>query len=142
MSTITEHPNAAAVRRMYEAVNEKDMGALAALISPDVVFVMPGTSPLAGLYNGRDALFGFFGRMAEVTAGTYHAELRELYASDDSVVAVHHGTGMRRAKELDAKRRAALQRVRRRGDGDHRAPAAPGRLGRVLRLGLRAQRRE
>jgi ketosteroid isomerase-like protein len=102
MSTITEHPNAAAVRRMYEAVNEKDMGALAALISPDVVFVMPGTSPLAGLYNGRDALFGFFGRMAEVTAGTYHAELRVLYASDDSVVAVHHGTGMRRAKELDA----------------------------------------
>src|SRR5262245_41999196 len=91
MSTITEHPNATVVRRLYEAVNAKDMEVLTALFSPDVTVLMPGRSPLAGRYVGRDALFGFFGQLGAVSNGTFHAELRELYVNETHVVAVHHG---------------------------------------------------
>lgn len=101
-STVAEHPNVATIKRLYEAINEQDMEELTRLISPDVTMLMPGRSPLAGLYEGRDTLFGFFGKLGAVSGGTYHAELRELYANDTQVVAVHHGTGTRGDRVLDA----------------------------------------
>jgi len=102
MSTITEHPNAALVRRVYAAISVKDTAELAQLISPDITVLTPGRNPLAGRYEGRDALFGFFGQLAALSGGTYAAELSELYTGADSVVAVHHGTGTRDGKMLDA----------------------------------------
>jgi ketosteroid isomerase-like protein len=104
MSTITttEHPNAATVRRMYEAINRGDIPELTALISSDVTMTMPGGSPLAGRYDGRDALFGFFGKLGEATGGTYHADLRDVYTSDGRVLAVHRGTGTNGDRKLDA----------------------------------------
>jgi uncharacterized protein len=101
-TTVTEHPNATVVRSLYAAVNRKDMDVLTALFGPDVTLLMPGRSPLAGLYSGRDALFGFFGRLAQASNGTYHAELRELYTGESSVVAIHHGTGTNGDRTLDA----------------------------------------
>jgi ketosteroid isomerase-like protein len=95
MSTITEHPNAALVRRGYEAFNRGDLEILTSLFSPDITLLQPGRSSLSGLYDGRDAVFGFFGGMAAATDGTFRAELRELYANDTQVVAVHRGTGKR-----------------------------------------------
>src|SRR5690349_1295897 len=94
--------NTDAVTRLYDAIGRQDVQELTRLISPDVTMLMPGRSPLAGRYDGRDALFGFFGKLGEASGGTYRAELRELYASDDQVVAVHHGTGTRGDRTLDA----------------------------------------
>jgi uncharacterized protein len=95
MSTTTERTGAAVVSRLYQAVNTQDVAELTSLLSPDVSVLMPGRSPLAGLYHGRDAVFGFFGAMGAATNGTYRAELRDLFANDTRVVAVHHGTGTR-----------------------------------------------
>jgi ketosteroid isomerase-like protein len=102
MSTVTEHPNAAAVRRVYDAFGRQDLEELERLLSPDVRMLMPGTSPLAGRYEGREAVFGFFGQLGAVSDGTYRAELGDLYANDDQVVALHHGTARRGDRTLDA----------------------------------------
>jgi ketosteroid isomerase-like protein len=101
-TTLTEHPNATVVRGLYDAVNAKDIEALTRLFDPDDTVLMPGRSPLAGRYDGRDAVFGFFAALGAATEGTYSAELRELYANDTQVVAVHHGTGTRGDATLDA----------------------------------------
>jgi hypothetical protein len=96
MSTITtERPNAALVRRVYEAFNTGDLDALTGLLSPDVSFLQPGGSTVSGPYEGRDAVFGWFGALAAATDGTFRAVLLDLYPSDTQVVAVNRATGTR-----------------------------------------------
>jgi uncharacterized protein len=96
MSTIiTESPNAALVRRVYDAFNTGDLDALTGLLSPDVSFLQPGRSTVSGLYKGRDAVFGWLGVLAAATGGSFHAELLDLYPNDTQVVAVNRATGTR-----------------------------------------------
>ena len=103
MSTITtERPNAALVRRVYEAFNTGDLDALTGLLSPDVSFLQPGRSSVSGLYEVRDAVFGWFGALAAATDGTFRAELLDLYPSDTQVVAVNRATGTRGDATLSA----------------------------------------
>jgi uncharacterized protein len=102
MSTVAIHPNAEVVQGFYDALKAGDMDAVARLFSDDISVVMAGASPLAGRYDGPDAVFGFLGRLVAATNGTYRAELRELYPNESQVVAVHHGTGTRGDAVLDA----------------------------------------
>lgn len=46
-----------------------DWRALAKVLEPDTVWVVPGSSKLSGQYIGRDEIFGFWKRVAEQTAG-------------------------------------------------------------------------
>jgi ketosteroid isomerase-like protein len=91
--TYTETANAAVVRRVYEAFNPFDLEALTGLLSPDVSFLQPGRSTVSGLYEGRDAVFGWFGALAAATGGTFRPELLDLYPNDTQVVAVNRATG-------------------------------------------------
>jgi ketosteroid isomerase-like protein len=102
MSTITETASAATVRSFYDALAHGDMQRITELCSPDITVQIAGTSPLAGLYDGRDAALGELAKMQELARGTFRAELRELYVNGDSVVARHHGTADTGAKQLDA----------------------------------------
>jgi ketosteroid isomerase-like protein len=101
-TTFTERPNAALVRRVYEAFNTGDLDALTGLLSPDVSFLQPGRSTVSGLYKGRDAVFGWFGALAAATGGTFRAELLELYPNETRVVAVNRATGTREDTTLSA----------------------------------------
>jgi ketosteroid isomerase-like protein len=92
-TTYTETANAALVRRVYEAFNPFDLEALTGLLSPDVSFLQPGRSTVSGLYEGRDAVFGWFGALAAATGGTFRPELLDLYPNDTQVVAVNRATG-------------------------------------------------
>jgi ketosteroid isomerase-like protein len=101
-TTITESPNAALVRRAYEAFNTGDLDALTGLLSPDVSLLQPGRSTVSGLYKGRDAVFGLFGALAAATGGTFRAELVDLYPNETQVVAVNRATGTRGDATLSA----------------------------------------
>ena len=94
--------NADVVRRGYAAFNAADVETLAELIAENASWHTPGRSPIAGDYQGRDAVFGQFGRYGEDTAGTFRAELEQVFTSDDGrVVGLHHNTGERNGKRLD-----------------------------------------
>ena len=101
-TTSTENPLAATVRGFYDALARGDVEAIPGMMSPEITLRMPGRSPLAGLYTGRDSAVGFLGQMQAAAGGTFRAELRDLYSSDTQVVAIHHGTGTRGEKTLDA----------------------------------------
>jgi ketosteroid isomerase-like protein len=102
MSTMTEqHSSTATVQAFYGALAAGDVDEVARLCTADVTLHIPGGSPLAGRYDGRDAAIGFLGKMQAATAGTYRAALRVLFANGEQVVAIHHGTATRGEKTLD-----------------------------------------
>ncbi|MDQ6854464.1 MAG: nuclear transport factor 2 family protein [Actinomycetota bacterium] len=80
------------LRKGYRAFAEADMEALAEVIPEDAVWHVPGNSPLAGDYKGRDAIFGYFGKLTEVTGGTFKAELVHVLGDDKFAIALQRST--------------------------------------------------
>jgi ketosteroid isomerase-like protein len=93
--------NAEAIRGGYEAFNAGDLDRLAGLFDESARWHVPGRSPMAGDYKDREATFGYFGRIGQETAGTFKAELSDVFASGDQVVGLHHNKGERGGKTLD-----------------------------------------
>ena len=89
------------IRRGYQAFSEGDMKALGLLYTDDVVQTMPGKNQLSGEYKGRDNVIGLYGKMYELSGGTFKARLKSLKTEGDKVVSVHNATGERDGKTLD-----------------------------------------
>jgi ketosteroid isomerase-like protein len=99
-STITD--NAEVVRRGYAAFNTADIETLTELMDENVSWHTPGRSPIAGDRHGRDAVFAQFGRYGGDTGGTFKAELKALFTSDDGrVIGLHHNSAERNGRQLD-----------------------------------------
>ena len=64
------------------------------IFDPDVVYVVPGKSQLAGTYTGPDAVMGYFGRLMALTEGTYEISAMHWMVSDDhvSLFTTNHAT--------------------------------------------------
>jgi uncharacterized protein len=92
--------NAAIVRRGYEFFNTGNMAELQGLFVEDAIWHVGGRNALSGEKRGRDAVFGYFGQLAELTGGTFRAELHDVVASDEHVVGLHTATGERQGRRL------------------------------------------
>lgn len=110
---MAEHPNAALLREGFEMFNRADVEGLNGLIAEDAVQRMPGRGALAGEHKGRDAILQMYGRMAELSGGTFRANVEDLYANDDRVVAIYRATGERDATQLDLRHAIVFQIVNR-----------------------------
>ena len=96
------HPNEDLVRQGYRAFGEGDMDTLRSLFAADAVHVATGNNPLAGEYKGVDAILGYYGKLFELSNGTFAAELKSVRVEgDDTVVATHRDKGQRGDKTLD-----------------------------------------
>jgi uncharacterized protein len=80
---VTEHPNVEQARRGYDAFAKGDLATLSELLADDVVWHVHGIGPLNGDYRGRDQVFGFFGRLAEETGGTFRLDVHDILANDE-----------------------------------------------------------
>lgn len=85
---MTEHSNVELTRRGYEAFAKGDLATLTELLADDVVWHVQGVGPLNGNYHGRDEVFGFFGRLAEETGGTFRLDVHDVLANDEHSVAL------------------------------------------------------
>ena len=95
------HPNEELVRQGYKAFGEGDMDTLRSLFAADAVHSAPGSNPLAADYKGIDDILGYFGRLFELSEGTFKAELKSAKAEgDDTVITTHRGTAQRGGKTL------------------------------------------
>jgi uncharacterized protein len=83
---MADHPNAVALRRGYEAFAKGDMETVAALFADDIKIHQSGRGPLAGDHAGKDAVFGVFGLLAEITTGTFGQEIHDVLANDEHAV--------------------------------------------------------
>jgi uncharacterized protein len=80
------HPNGELIQKGFEAFAKGDLETIAGLFSDDIVWHSPGTSVLSGEFRGKEAVFGLFGKLAEVTGGTFRQEIHAILADDEHVV--------------------------------------------------------
>jgi len=83
---VTEHPNIELARRGYDAFAKGDLATLAELIADDSAWHVQGVGHLSGTYRGQEEIFGFFGRLAAETGGTFRLDVHDVLANDEHVV--------------------------------------------------------
>lgn len=81
------HSNEELMRRGYEAFADGDMETLDEIMSDDVTWHNPGRNPFAGDYEGKQEVFGFFGRLSQ-EVDSFSNEIHDVLANDDHVVAL------------------------------------------------------
>ena len=82
------HPNEDLVRRGYAAFGSGDMATLNDLFTDGIVWHTPGRSPVSGDAVGKEAVFGYFAKLAELTGGSLKLELHDVLANDEHAVAL------------------------------------------------------
>jgi len=85
---MAEHPNVARIRDGYAAFAKGDFAVLNDLFAEDLLWHEPGRSQIAGDYRGREAVYGYFGRLMELTEGSFHLDLQAVFADDERGVAL------------------------------------------------------
>lgn len=92
------HPNTEILRRAYDAYSRGDNDSLSTIFADDISFSIPGKNPLAGEHKGQGAVFAMFGRVAELSGGTFRLDPHAILAEDDHAVALIAASGERNGK--------------------------------------------
>jgi uncharacterized protein len=92
---VSAHPNAAVVREGFDSFARGDLLGLFGLFADNAVWHIPGASPMAGTYEGREEIIALLRRTAELTDGTYRVKLLWVVADDEHVAAVYSARGER-----------------------------------------------
>ncbi len=88
------------VRRGYDAFNTGDVDALRTLMTNDVQQHVPGHGRFAGTYKGIDAVLDYYGKLGEVTDGTFRADLVDVHGDGGGhVIAIHQVSAVRDGKK-------------------------------------------
>lgn len=95
------HPNEVLLRKGYDAFAKGDLDTIRGLFAPDIVWTVPGRSPLAGTYKGIDEVFGLFAELVKRSEGTFQIELHDVLANDQHAVALATLNGRRGNRTLN-----------------------------------------
>lgn len=95
------HPNEELVRQGYAAFGKGDMDGVRAFFADDIDWHIPGNSQLAGDYHGIEAVMAFFGRVMEISGGTFRLEMHDVVAGDNHTVALVTTKGERAGQTLN-----------------------------------------
>lgn len=101
MESASLHPNVAAYRRMIAGFNQNDLGAVAALVDENIVYVIPGRSPIACETRGLAAHLGALKLARERSGGTLKLEPSAVAADGDYLVVWGRITAQREGRTLD-----------------------------------------
>lgn len=63
---MADHPNVALIRKLYEAFGPGDMETVNEVFGDDIGWHVTGRNLVAGDYRGKDEVFRFFGKLAEL----------------------------------------------------------------------------
>lgn len=95
-------PKIALVQKYLEAAKRQDFPAMLASFTTDLVYRVPGSGPLAGETRGQSAALDYFGRVMQLTGGTYSITgIADWLSSADRVALIATETASRNGKRLD-----------------------------------------
>jgi ketosteroid isomerase-like protein len=98
------HSGEELLRKGYDAFGRGDMETLRKeVFAPDIRWHFPGRSQIAGDFSSADEVFAFFGKLADLSAGTFHVDLHDVIANDDHVVVLATALAERGGKRLEDK---------------------------------------
>jgi ketosteroid isomerase-like protein len=87
------HDGAEVVRSLYEAYAAMDIGRIDGLLAEGYVMHVSGRHPLSGDYTSREAVWGYLGKVAALSAGSGGFDVHTITADGDGhVVALLTGT--------------------------------------------------
>jgi ketosteroid isomerase-like protein len=95
------HPNEELLRKGYDAFGKGDMDTIRELFAPDIVWHAPGRNPLSGDYRGVDEVLQQFGKVFEMTGGSFNLEIHDIIANDEHAAVLVRAKGERDGKKLD-----------------------------------------
>jgi uncharacterized protein len=84
----SKDPKIEAVERFFAAYADDDVDGIAAVLSQDVAWTIPGHHPLSGTKNGIAEVRSFFQQLGKTG---FRAEPMFLEANDEYVVDIHRG---------------------------------------------------
>ena len=96
-----DHPNAALLRKGYEAFARGDIAAITDMFAEDMVWHVPGNNLISGEHKGRDAVFAVFAKTMELTGGTFKIDVHDILANDEHTVSLSRASASRQGKQLD-----------------------------------------
>jgi ketosteroid isomerase-like protein len=97
-----EHPNVTVYKRMIAAFNNNDLPAVESLVHAEMVYSIPGRSPLACSTRGVGAHLSVLRHARELSAGTLRLEPRAVAADGDFLFVWGRITAERPGKSLDS----------------------------------------
>jgi acyl-CoA thioesterase FadM/ketosteroid isomerase-like protein len=98
------------LERQREMYAGGDLAAVEELLADDVVWHVPGTSPIAGDYRGRAAVAGYFRRRRELAGGALQIAKRGEVHHDEAFVQLADGRAQLGGREVEW-RTAGIYRV-------------------------------
>jgi uncharacterized protein len=78
-----------------------DFAVLNDLFAEDLLWHDAGRSQLSGEYSGREAVYGLFGKLMEVTGGSFRIDLHSVLADDEHGVALVVITASRGGRSIE-----------------------------------------
>jgi ketosteroid isomerase-like protein len=98
---VGEHPNAALMRRLFDAFGRRDGAAVAAMFDREISWRVGGRTSMSGEYRGWREVVAFLRRTTEETDGTYRSEFRWALGDEGRAVALYRARGARNGRTLD-----------------------------------------
>ncbi len=105
------HINEELVRGWFVAQARGDEAAVRAALADDVVWHVPGRSPLSADYSGPDEVLAFLARPRELSNGTVRPQILDVMAGDDHAIALVRVHAEREGKKLDGSLQAWTFRI-------------------------------
>ena len=89
------HPHAQLIRDFHDHQNRfyagGDQEPVRAMLTPDVVWHVPGHSAIAGEHRGRDQVLRYFAKRRTLTNATFRIDVRGVLADDQRTVILATG---------------------------------------------------
>jgi ketosteroid isomerase-like protein len=98
---MAEHPDVARIKDGYAAFAKGDFAALNDLFAEDLLWHATGRNQLVGEYRGREAVYEFFGKLMEVTEGSFHLDLHTVLVDGDHGIALAVATASRGGRSME-----------------------------------------
>ena len=70
------------VGRLYQAYAAMDVAVIDGLVGPEPVLHVSGAHPLSGEHRGKDAMWAYFGKVAEVSGGNGGFDVHAVTTDD------------------------------------------------------------
>ncbi|TMC86926.1 MAG: nuclear transport factor 2 family protein [Chloroflexi bacterium] len=102
-TTSVEQRNVELTKKGYQAFNEAHIEGVMDVLDDDVVWHIGGENPISGEYKGKEAVIGMFAKFAQLTEGTYEADVHDILASEEHTVVLGTYTATRRGRTRSAR---------------------------------------
>lgn len=98
---MSEHPGVTRAKQYLAQFATGDLESLRDFYSDDVLWHVGGNHPLSGDYRGKEALFEYFRKVQEMTAGSLTLEAQTILASDRHTAMFTRVRGERGDRRVD-----------------------------------------